>query len=111
MWKSLDEQRDDMAFVIGNIRAILDAMRPNEVVDFKEFREAVHSLCDSRVSKDDVEAGIMRAIEDHLIEFTKFMLEVRAGDDTWDNTLSAILEDDSRWVLTVNRNRPVRKVA
>lgn len=111
MWKSLEEQKSDMDIVISQVYAVLDAMRPNETVDFQEFREVMHELCKGKVGKDDVEAGIMRAIEDHLIEFTKFMLEIRAGDDTWDNTLSAITEDDERWVRTVNRGRPVRKAA
>lgn len=111
MWKSLEEQRDEMGFVTGKIYDILDAMRPNELVDFKEFREVTHSLCEGKVSKDDIDAGILRAVEDHMIEFTNFMIEIRAGDDTWDNTLSAIPDDDDRWSISRNRGRSIRQVA
>jgi hypothetical protein len=65
------------------------------------------------VTKDTVEAGILQSLEDHLIEFLpgKFMYEIQAGDDTWDNRLSGDSDDDTRWSASLSRSRTVIKTA
>lgn len=111
MWESLEETRTKMEIVENGISIILDSVRPGEIFKMTEFREALIELCQGRVTLDYIDTGILDAFNNHKVEFTKFMLEVQSGDDTWDNRLSGIKEDDERWMLSVKRSLPVRKVA